>query len=338
MMSYPGRFLLRAMAGGCALLTTQFAQGAELEKLKVQFGSLAVPAFSAPFVAKLSGAYEKAGLDVELLTGRLSQDTVNAVVAGTTDLGFVLTINQILTVDKGQKVVAIGNYYGRNAFGLIASKESGVVKLSQLEGKTVLLPGASYEALLRALIADQGGNPDKVKYVTIPQPAAMLTAYAGKQGDAVVTVIPFARSGIEKDRPSTYIPFADVGDPEPLYVFIARPDVLERKKSAIRKFLAATYKAIDEINRLPDTMIDPFVKSVPGAKAERVVPDYQAWMEFQCAAGQSVVGAQSRESLDVALLLYSRVKLTSSPLKADELMTNEFFTGPERVSTAECPR
>ena len=331
------RIVSRALlAGGMVFALSAGAHAAD--KLKVQFGSLAVPAFAAPFVAKESGAYEKAGVDVEILAGRLSQDTVNAVIAGTTDIGFVLAVNQVLTVNKGQKVVAIGNYYGRNAFGLIASKASGVTKLTDLEGKTVILPAASYEALLRALIADQGGDPEKVKYVTIPQPAAMLTAYSGGQGDAVVTVIPFARSGVESARPSTYIPFADVGDPEPLYVFIARPDVLEQKKDAIRKFLAATYATIGEINDKPDSMVESFVKSVPGAKAERVVPDYQAWMEFQCAPGQSVIGAPSKEALETALALYSRVKLISNPLKADDLMTSEFFEGADPVSKVACPK
>lgn len=336
MISYLGKWSSILLAG-CALLTVQ-ANAADLEKLKVQYGSLAVPAFAAPFVAKETGAYEKAGLDVEILAGRLSQDTVNAVLAGTTDIGFVLGVNQILTVDKGQKVVAVGNYYGRNAFGLIASKESGVTKLAELEGKTVILPAASYEALLRALIADQDGDPEKVTYVTIPQPAAMLTAYSGKQGDAVLTVIPFARSGVESARPSTYIPFADVGDPEPLYVFVVRPDVLEQKKDAIHKFLAATYATMGEINQNPDSMVEPFVKSVPGAKAERVVPDYQAWKEFQCAPGQSVIGAPSKEALETALALYSRVKLISNPLTAGDLMTNEFFEGSNPVSTAPCPQ
>jgi NitT/TauT family transport system substrate-binding protein len=336
-MSSFSRFLLSALVTGCPLFAIQTANAADLEKLRVQFGSLAVPAFAAPFVAKESGAYEKAGVNVELLTGRLSQDAVNAVLAGTTDIGFVLTINQILTVDKGQRVVAIGNYYGRNGFGLIASKESGVTKLAELEGKTVLLPGASYESLLRALIADQGGDPKNVKYAIVPQPAAMLTAYAGKQGDAIVTVLPFARSGIEKDRPSIYIPFVDVGDPEPLYVFIARPDVLAQKKNTIRRFLATTYATMGAINAAPDTMVGPFVKSVPGAKAERIVSDYQGWMEFQCAAGQSVLGVQSKASLDTALALYSRVKLISNPLKADDLMTNEFFEDSNPVSTKKCP-
>jgi ABC-type nitrate/sulfonate/bicarbonate transport system substrate-binding protein len=338
MRYYSRKRMTLALMALCALFSTRtVADAAELEKLRMQFGSLAVPAFAAPFVAKESGAYARAGLDVEVLTGRLSQDTVNAVLAGTTDIGFVLGVNQILTVDKGQKVVAVGNFYGRNAFGLIASKESGVKTLADLEGKRVLLPAASYEALLRALIADQGGNPEKVEYVTIPQPAAMLTAYAGKRGDAVVTVIPFARSGVEESRPSTYIPFANVGDPEPLYVFITRPDILEKKKDAIRKFLAVTYATMGQINTAPDTMVDAFVKSVPGAKPDRVVPDYQAWMEFQCAEGQSMIGAPSKESLEKALALYARVKLTNNPLKADDLMTNEFFEGPNPVSTAKCP-
>ncbi|MES2536456.1 MAG: ABC transporter substrate-binding protein [Pseudomonadota bacterium] len=313
------------------------AHAADLEPLRMQFGSIAVPAFAAPFLAKESGMYEKAGLKVDILPGRLSQDTVNALVAGSADIGVVLAINHILSVDKGQKLVSVGNMYGGNAFGVIAAKETGIKNLLGLQGHKVLVPGASYEALLRALIAQQGGNPDKVTYILIPQPAAMLTAYAAKQADAVVTVIPFAQSGVEATRPSVYMPFSKEGDPEPLYVWVVRPDVLAQKKGQIRKFLKATYAATGMINANPGVAINSFVKSVPGAVAERVVPDYAGWVPFQCAEGQTVVGRASDSAWKTAIDLYRKTRLITSSLKSTDLYTNEFFDGADPVSSAKCP-
>jgi NitT/TauT family transport system substrate-binding protein len=313
------------------------ATAADLEPLRMQFGSIPVPAFAATFYAKESGIYEKAGLKVDILPGRLSQDAVNAVVAGSADIAFVLAVNHILSVDKGQKVVAVGNVYGSNAFGAIGAKDSGITKLLDLQGKKVLLPAASYESLLRAMITQKGGDPDKITYVLIPQPAAMLTAYAGKQGDAVVTVIPFAQSGIEAARPSVYMPFADEGDPEPLYVWVVRPDVLAKDKGKIRKFLKATYEAQGLVNANPAVAVDAFVKSVPGATPERVVPDFKAWMPFQCADKQAVIGRASDASWKTAVDLYRKTKLITSDMKPTDLYTNEFFEGADSVSTVKCP-
>lgn len=327
---------------GAALVTAAMAiaafpaRAADPEPFRMQFGSISVPAFAPPYIAKESGLYEKAGLKVDLLPGRLSQDTVNAVVAGSADIGVVLAVNLIFSVDKGQKLVAVGNMYGSNAFGVIAAKETGIKNLLGLQGHKVLVPGASYETLLRALITQQGGDPSKVSFILIPQPAAMLTAYAAKQADAVVTVIPFAQAGAEAARPSVYMPFSKEGDPEPLYVWVVRPDVLAQKKDQIRKFLKATYAATGTINANPASAVDAFVKSVPGAVADRVVPDYTGWIPFQCAEGQPVVGRASDAAWKTAIDLYRKTKLITSAMKATDLYTNEFFDGADPVSAVKC--
>ena len=310
----------------------------EQSRLRVQFGSIALPAFGAPFYAQQTGAYEKAGLRVDIQAGRLSQDAVNAVIAGTSDIAFALAINVILSADKGQRVVAVGNFYGKNGFGLIAAKDKGIDKITDLAGHSVLVPGGSYEALIRALITRQGGDPSKTKFILVPQPAAMLNSYVGKQADAVLTVIPFGYSGVEASRPSVYIPFADIGDPEPLYVWVVRPDVLAKRGDEIRRFLKVTYTAMGEINRDPDVLIAPFVKAVPGAQADKVVVDYKPWLEFECADGESIVGQPSARSWSAAVQLYKDVGLIGPALKAEELFTAAMFEGANSVSSLLCPR
>jgi len=76
---------------------------------------------------------------------------------------------------------------------------------------------------------------------------------------------------------------------------------------------------------------------VPGAVAERVVPEYKLWMSLQCAPGQDVVGRALLPALDTALDLYRKVGLISTPLKAAELATNELFEGADSVSSVKCP-
>lgn len=309
----------------------------EVDTLKVQFGTIALPAFAAPFVARENGAYRRERLDVELQVGRLSQDTVNTIAAGTADIGFILAINQILSADKGQPLISVGNMYGRNAFGVVAAKGTGINSLADLPGHSVLVPGGSYESLLRAVLGGQGIDAERVKYILVSQPAAMLTMYIGKQADAITTVIPFASTAVEGSRPSVYIPYSDVGDPEPLYVWVVRPDVLAKKRDQIRRFLKVTYETVDALNRDPSLAVEPFVKSVPGANADRVASDYRAWMPFQCAPGQTVVGRPDLPSLKTALALYKKVGLIHSIPAADTLATDAFFEPGTSVSSVKCP-
>ncbi|MES1977473.1 MAG: ABC transporter substrate-binding protein [Pseudomonadota bacterium] len=325
-----------ALVAAALALAVIPARAADLEPLRVQFGTVALPAFAAPILARETGMYEKAGLKVDIMPGRLSQDTVNAIAADSADIGFVLAINLIQAVDKGQKLVAVGNMYGSNGFGVVAAKDSGITKLLDLQGKKILVPGASYESLLRALISRQGGSPDKVTYILVPQVNAMLTSYIAKQADAVLTAIPFAQAGVETNRPSIYLPFAKEGDPEPFYVWVARPDVVAKKKDQIRRFLKTTYEATGMMNANSSVAVAPFVKSVPGAQADRVVPEYALWTQFQCAEGQAVVGRASDAAWKAAVDLYRNIGLVTSAMKPTDLYTNEFFDGANTVSSVKC--
>jgi len=325
------------LAAGAVLALASATSFAAAGTLRVQFGAGDVPAFGAPYVAKETGLYEKAGLDVELVRGRMSQDAVNAVIQGNVDLAFALGINLILTADKGQDLVAVANFYGRNAFGLIADKKSGVEKLTDLPGHSVLLPGGIYETLLRALVADAGADPEAVTYTIVNNPGAMVSSYAGGQGDAMVTVIPFAYSGAEGVRPSTYIPFADVGDPEPLYVFVARPETLKTKGEEIRAFLQATFQAMGAVNADRKTLVAPYMASVLAADESKVVPDYERWMEYQCPAGVARLGEPSAASWDEAIALYRKVGLVTSAKTAADYFTDALFEGPDALQTPACP-
>lgn len=308
------------------------------EPLKVQFGTASLPAFVAPHYAEAQGYYDAAGLEVELIPGRLSQDAVNAVAAGNADVAFALSINQLLTADKGQELISVGNMYGTNGFGLVVGKDTDITTLKGLEGHEVLVPASSYEQLLRAMIKNQGGDPEKVTYITVSQIAAMLQTYAGKQADAVSTALPFAYAGVETTRPSLYLKFADEGSPEPMYVWIVRPETWESRKEEITAFMRATYRAVGELNVDPTIATAVQEAAAPGSDPQKMAPDYNLWLEYQCAPGQNVVGVASADAWEQAVAMYRQIGLVTSDIQSADLFTNELFEGDDPVSTVPCPK
>lgn len=328
------RFVVAALAIGMA---GAFAAGeAASEPLKVQFGTLSISPFVFPHYAKEKGYYEAEGIEVELIPGRLSQDAVNAVASGSADIAFALGVNAILTRDKGQDIVVVGNMYGRNGFGVAMGKETGVEDLKGLAGHTVVVPAASYEQLLRALMESNGGDPSQVEFVTVSQINAMLNAYIAKQVDGAATLMPFVLNGAEAQRPANYIPFADYGDPEPMYVWIARPETIEARRGEIEAFLRATYRAQAEINANPEIMVETQMKAAPGTNPDTVVPEYNLYIPYACAPGTDRLGVASPEAWAEAVALYKRIGLATSDMKPEDLYTNAFFEGDNPVTTAKC--
>jgi len=71
--------------------------------------------------------------------------------------------------------------------------------------------------------------------------------------------------------------------------------------------IAPPFTAVEVLNEDPSLQTDAFVKNVPGAKPETVIPGYSAVMGYQCAPGQKIVGRMSEEAWQSAVDVYTGV-------------------------------
>jgi len=163
------------------------------------------------YYAKETGAFDRAGLSVDIQTLPSSSAVAAAVVSNTVDIGYGNIDVLAALHSKGISTVAIApaNEYvspaSMNTVGLLLTANSPVQKASDLNGKTVAVGARSsiVEIGARAWIDQHGGDSSTVKFVEVPIPAMPAALDAGRT-DAAVVVEPFLSIAAKTHRVLAY--------------------------------------------------------------------------------------------------------------------------------------
>jgi len=128
---------------------------------------------------------------------------------------------------------------------IVASKESGITSLKQLEGKTVgtlTLTGNIHFALLDGL-QKQKVDLKRIRWVTgtVPQLPDLLKA---SRVDAIEEIEPFATSAVAAGGVSLGNPFRSIGDRTYVGIFLAQREWADNNKDRIFRFSAALEEAV----------------------------------------------------------------------------------------------
>ena len=170
-----------------------------------------------------------------------SPDSLKLLATGRVDIA-VLDIHDLgLAREKGTDVVGIGALVQRPLAAVIARADRGITRPRELEGRDVGVAGLpSDDAVLRAVVEDDGGDFDKVHRVTIGF-GAVANLLAGKVDAA--TAFWNAEGVVLRERGLKTREFRvdDFGAPRyPEVVLVVRRDTLEARRDDI----AAAVRAI----------------------------------------------------------------------------------------------
>lgn len=170
-----------------------------------------------------------------------SPDSLKLLATRRADMA-VLDIHDLgLAIERGSDVVAVGALVQRPLAAVIARADSGVTRPRQLEGRRVGVAGLpSDDAVLRAVVEDDGGDFDQVSRVTIGF-GAVANLLAGKVDAA--TAFWNAEGVVLRERGLRTREFRvdEFGAPSyPEVVLVVRRDTLADRRDDI----AATVRAI----------------------------------------------------------------------------------------------
>ena len=227
------------------------ANAQELEPLKFRMDWVPSGIYAAFYHAKEGGFYEKAGYDVEIIPGNGSTATMDALLRGDIDYGFVSCWGMAVGVSKGRDVVSVATFTGRNGFGFIFPSDAGISKLADLKGKTIVASPSSMDTLLYPSVLVGAGLPADLMNQVNVEPAQKVPTYARGQADVVVSHIPYADPLIQKQRASDHILWSDTGFTLPDFCIAVSRERLEKDPEGIEKFLRATFEATDDAEKNP---------------------------------------------------------------------------------------
>ena len=136
------------------------------------------------WIGKKMGYFD--GLDTKMEPGPSDGTaTVKFVAVGQADMGFPSPGVFSFAIENGMNLKSVFHMGALDTFSLAFRKGEGLKDLKDIEGKTILLGSAAWQAIVDPMLAAQGVDVSKVTYVEAGWPT-WGTALASGQGDAAL--------------------------------------------------------------------------------------------------------------------------------------------------------
>ena len=239
--------------------------------LSVGLGYIPSVQFAQFYLADQQGYYKDAGLDVTFRHGT-DYDVVALVGEGELDLGLADGTSVIPAVSQGIPIKYVATIYGLFPSIVFAKASSGITAPKDLKGKKLGIPGryGSSWIMLQALLDSADLTPDDLQIVAYPDFG---------QGAAVTQGAVDAATGFRNNEPvqlrltgaEVNVLSVDSITPLPGNGLIAGTKAIDAKGDALRGFIAATLRAMEEIKAKPELGLDAAIKQVPDLAASRDV-------------------------------------------------------------------
>lgn len=301
---------------------------AEPVKLVVGLGYIPSVQFAQFYLADQAGYYRDAGLEVEL-QNKIDPDLVTLLGQGAIDIGSADGTSVIPAVSQGIPIVYAATIYGTNPSIVFARASSGIRTAADLKGRKVGIPGkyGSSWIMLQALLASVGLTPDDVELVLYPD---FGQGVAVQQG-AVDAATGFANNEpvqLELTGERAVVLHVDEATPLPGPGLVTGRQTLATKADALRAFVAATLRAMDEIAADPQRGLDASVKAVPdlGQDPAKQLAILKATIEtWKNARTGAPFGTIDRTGWQASLEFMTSLGLVPNPVTVDQLVTEELL-------------
>lgn len=234
-----------------------------LEKVKVAASFVGLWDTSQPTFCKDRGEFEKAGLDVEIVSTRGGSETVQAVIVGGMDIAYSPGVNSVLAAAKQTKKFKIisSEFVGQNDTLYYVPANSPIKTAKELAGKTVGYPrpGSASEIVLFDLKKQAGIDFKMVASGGVDVTRTMLMT---GQLDAGFTFPPYGMDALAKGEirvlfSGDEVPgMADVTN----RVNIASTEFLSKRRPVAVKFMQTLEKCIDWAYANPAESVKMYAK------------------------------------------------------------------------------
>lgn len=219
-------------------------------------------------VADELGLWEEAGIDVTLTPFTNGPTQIQAMAAGSLDIGYIGGGATWMPA-SGQATIVVAN---ESTFGdfLIASPASGATSVEDLEGLRVGVPeGGSGEMILSLALEEAGLTLDDIERVPL-DPPSVVSAFVAGQIDVAAIFSPLSDQ-IMESVPDAEIIANNVDFPETEFVgaWVASNQAVADKPEAVSRFLEVWAQANDyRLNSTEETVA--LSAAASGAPAEQL--------------------------------------------------------------------
>ncbi|MFH1153518.1 MAG: ABC transporter substrate-binding protein [Pseudomonadota bacterium] len=239
------------------------------------------------YVARDMGLFERAGLNVEIITPSETADGLKLAASGTVDMAVSYEPQTIIAASGGLDVRVVGTLVDHPLTTLLFLKGKGISTPRDLTGKTIgyTVPGLM-DVLLKAFATVNAVGEYKAVNVGFTIIPSLVTG----QVDAVMgpfktyETVEMAHQGYE----AGYFELEKWGIPDyEELVFVCGKAVLARKSPAVKSFVQAVAAAIDYTRKNPQDALEIYLKAVPEADQATERDAFKLTLPFYDAPGES---------------------------------------------------
>lgn len=264
-----------AMAGGLMGLASAASAA---ESVSFNMSWLPQGSVGGVIVAEALGYFDEAGLDVTIYQGYGGQRTVNEIDQGLFDIGYGDPVSVILNRANGGKSVFVGtiNTVWPAALCYLQKDGDGEKKLSDFAGKSVGGGATSPVQNIVPTWLEQNGLPkDHLKLLRM-NPAVITSAFLEGQVDLAecwegASLPILTENAVETGKKIGMIKYRDAGLDMYGSGFVTTEQMLADKPEVVDKFLDASYRGYEYLEKNPDASADMIVKLYPTLKKSVVL-------------------------------------------------------------------
>lgn len=286
----------------------------------------------AGFYAALErGDYRAEGLEVTILRGNGSGDTVKRVAVGTEEFGFADATNVVLGRARGLKVRLVGMIHDKSLFGVYSLKSAGIGKPQDLAGKRIGSPAKSAtRTVFPAFAGLNGVDLPKIEWVDMTNAAMVPSLLAGRVDAILIFANEFPslrQAAAKQGREAGGLLFSDYGVDVYSNGLIASDETLQKRPELVRRFVRATMKGVAWAAEHPEDAARMFVKHNPANDEQLAVEYWKIAVEHLVtpATRASGLGVMSKDKVQATRDLITKYEKVAVAVPVEELYTNDFL-------------
>ena len=294
------------------------------------------------YAALGSGEFERAGLDVKLVTPPNPSAPLQFLQAGRADLAITYPPELITARSKGKQLLSVGAVVQKPLTTLMAIQGSGVKTVADLRGKRVGTAGIPYQRAYLKTILDKAGVPERS--VDVTDVGFNLTgSMISRKVDATLGAF-WNYEGVDlerRGRKPTILRMEKLGVPTyPELVFAARRKALQPAEAAkIRRFLQAVARGTQLARTDPEQAVDALLDANGDLDRRLQLNAIKATSDvFVPAERKDPFGWQDQDQWHAYGEWMYRNGLVPEHPQAEDAFTNEFLPGQGVASNTAEPR
>ena len=287
------------------------AQGAKPAKVTIRLDWKPGAQHAAFYYGKEKGYYAQEGIDLEVIPGSGSSDSVKQLGARAVDVALVDALVLVQAAEQRVPVKSVAGYYQRTPIVLMSPKAKPVNSVKALLGD-VKLGSKKGSSTYQGLVALLGANNIKLEQIKLVDIGFGVQPLLVKQVDAIMGFT--MNEPIEAETqgmPIHELFIADAGVKAYGLTHASNDDFIAKQPDALARFLRATKKAVIEEAGAKQDVIKAVAKAVPEIDSAREMKVLERTLPFYAPQGGDIksFGVQSEQGWQETIATAQRLGL-----------------------------